>query len=93
MCHSIRARQLVINRDRYRNIKQKISFVNFVQQKKLVEDIMHFLSKRKKFSCEHDELFKYIEKSCKIFEDLSEENIFDTRGYSLFIICIFTCSF
>ena len=35
---------------------------------------MHFLIKFQKFSFERDELFKSIEKSCKNFKELSDEN-------------------
>ena len=40
-----------------------------------MEDEMHFLIKCH-FSCEHNQSFKSIEKSCKNFKDVPEENLF-----------------
>ena len=60
---------------RYRNIKADEIICNFCQAKE-VEDEMHFLIKCQKFSFEHNALFKSIEKSCKNFKELLDENKF-----------------
>ena len=57
------------------NIKADKRICNFCQAKE-VEDEMHFLIKCQKFSFEREELLKSIEKSCKNFKELSDENKF-----------------
>ena len=93
----ISAHQLAIERGRYKKIKTDERFCKYCQAKE-VEDEIHFLMKCQMFACERDKLFSYIEKACRNFQYLSEENKFlwlmtseDTLVIEKLASYIFTC--
>ena len=71
----ISAHQLAIERGKDRNIKIKDKICKYCQSSE-VEDEIYFLINCQKFTNERKELFPKIEKFCKCFSSLTDDNKF-----------------
>ena len=67
------AHHLAIERGGYKNIKSGDTICKYCHNNE-IEDEVHFLINCPKYSLVRTKLFSYIEKLCKNFKDLTNEN-------------------